>query len=138
MESEEILQSLSEHTKLAVDIMKHVTTLSSGAVVLMATFMDKIKPLHFRTLIPWAIGFLLLGLVASMNGCFQISSNLAAAVVMRSVELFPEGTEDSNKAHRAMDRCSRREWHGVIAGRIGFGAFSVGMVLIGVYVIGNL
>ena len=73
-ESEQLLQTLGEHTKLVVDLLKHLTTLASGAVVLIATFMDKVKPVHLRPLIPSAIGFLLLCILSSMNGCIQVKA----------------------------------------------------------------
>jgi hypothetical protein len=136
-ESEQLLQTLGEHTKLVVDVLKHLTTLASGAVVLIATFMDKVKSVHLRSLISWAIGFLLLCILSSMNGCFQLSSNYSAAIALRRIALYASGTDDHTKANQDLERFKKRERIGVAASSIAFGAFSLGMILIGVYVIGN-
>jgi hypothetical protein len=46
-----------ERTKLAADTVKHISTLATGSIVLVATFMDKVhKPIVTPNLLTIAIG----------------------------------------------------------------------------------
>jgi hypothetical protein len=135
-EDEQVFQASTEHTKLFVDILKHLTTIASGAVVLIATFMDKVKPVHLRLLIPFAIGLLLVGIVSSTDACFQLSNNLYGVLLLRILSTLP-GTDVSTKAQQDMKRVKKTARRGLLAARIAFYTFSLGMILIGVYVIGN-
>ena len=55
-----------EHKKLAVDSVKHITTLAAGTLVLLSTFVDKLpKPLHGRISLMTALGCMVVCLVAA-------------------------------------------------------------------------
>jgi hypothetical protein len=50
--------SQADIAKVAIDYAKHVSTLASGSIVVVATFFEKFADLKFRTLVGWAMGLL--------------------------------------------------------------------------------
>ena len=70
-ETRDLFDRLADHARLEVDVFKHITTLSTGAIVLIATFMDRLKSLHsFRIALPIAATSLLVCLMFSVKGVF--------------------------------------------------------------------
>ena len=136
-EQEHLLQSVIDHTKLNVDVFKHMTTLAAGAIVLIGTFMDKIKPVRWRVLVPIAIGSQVLCILASLNAIFHLTNNHAAAIHMRGLVLFVEGSEEHNNALGEVKKAKHREETIGIVSRIAYISFCLGMILIGVYAIRN-
>jgi hypothetical protein len=62
---------MSDHARLEIDVFKHLTTLSTGAIVLLAAFLDKMKGLtSLRIAIPIAATSLLVCLIFSVKGVF--------------------------------------------------------------------
>ena|ERR1022692_523481 len=56
-----------ERIKLAVDIAKHIATLSAGSILVTATFLDKFKgPITGRWLVAGAILFFVISLMSSV------------------------------------------------------------------------
>jgi len=47
--------SKPEFAKVCIDYLKHITTLASGSIVLIATFFDKFPHPRFKMLMFWAI-----------------------------------------------------------------------------------
>ena len=45
-----------ELAKTGIDYPKHLTTLASGSVVILATFIDKLQHPHFKSLMMAAVG----------------------------------------------------------------------------------
>ena len=55
-----------DRLKLAVDSVKHITTLATGTIVLVAAFTDKLhKPLSFRAYLITTIALMLICLLSS-------------------------------------------------------------------------
>jgi hypothetical protein len=67
--------NLVEEFKLAVDVVKHIATLATGAIVLLATFLDKFtKPIHAPAAIATAVVALVVCVVFS--GVFLLGAGL--------------------------------------------------------------
>ena len=101
------------------DLYKHVATLSTGAVVILTTFLEKLisKP-HWRPLVGLSLGAFaasLLGMVA-----MQLWSVLH---VSRHPDEVPSRAE---------------KWQRGVVLALGFGGFVVGIVSLTVFGIGNL
>jgi hypothetical protein len=47
----------TELAKVGIDYVKHISTLSSGSIVIVATFFQKLADLHFRMLVANAMAF---------------------------------------------------------------------------------
>src|SRR5438105_3953750 len=82
-ESEALLALLVERTKLYIDVLKHLTTLSTGAIVLIATFIDKIRPTILKAAIPISIGLLLFCILSSTYACRHLIRSLEGAGRLR-------------------------------------------------------
>jgi hypothetical protein len=61
-----------EGVKLVCDFFKHLTTLSTGSIVVIAAFSQRVQPLHWRALAATAIG----GFVVSILGAILASGIL--------------------------------------------------------------
>jgi hypothetical protein len=71
--------------KLDHDTYKHLATLGSGSIVILATLVDKLFPSpEWRPLVPFAIASLLASVVGSVFAMFAISYH-----VDRSAEVAP-------------------------------------------------
>ncbi len=66
-----------ESKKLEYDTYKHLTTLSTGSIILLATFVEKLFDApEWSILAPVAIGFFMLSVVSSVTSMFGISYEL--------------------------------------------------------------
>lgn len=80
-----------ERLKIKIDLVKHLSTLSTGSIVLIATFIDKLpKPIIHRQDLVTAIAFLGLSLIASAmylaaTGINRRSWNLSEPETMREL-----------------------------------------------------
>ncbi len=64
LEASKLMEQTIEHNRQLVDFAKHITTLSTGAIVLIATLYEKLSPAkEARTALPLAIIFLLTSLI---------------------------------------------------------------------------
>src|SRR4051794_35035875 len=61
----------SDRMKLSIDIVKHLTTLASGSIVLVSTFVSKTQAgVYHKGWIITSISFLLISLLASITHLF--------------------------------------------------------------------
>jgi hypothetical protein len=145
---EATLATLSDQTKVFVDVMKHLTTLASGAIVLIATFIDKIENKHWRLAIPLAIGCLLLCIISAMFSCLTLASHfdfirdLRAALTkaltavakgeQRNEAGWDSGIDNVASSYKVLYKTTKSA---VALAALSFGC---GMILIGLYVMSNL
>ena len=137
-ESEAVLATLSDHTKLVVDILKHLTTLATGSILLIATFIDKVKPAtHYKAVLSFSIGLLLLAVLCATNACIQLTTNYTYAIKLRSAV-----AQKSENLETAISELAKpfvkREERARAAAWIASTSFGLAIILIGIYIIGNL
>jgi hypothetical protein len=72
--------SETDFVKLSIDYLKHITTLASGSLVLLATFLDKFPHPKIR----WIVGWIIVALAISIG--LSCGSMLLLMRYGRSVE----------------------------------------------------
>ena len=73
--------SEADCAKVGIDYIKHITTLASGSLLLIATFIDKFPHPIAKWAIAWAISFLAMSIVlayTSMLGLINYGRNVHA------------------------------------------------------------
>jgi hypothetical protein len=105
-----------EEQKLAFEFVKHVTTLATGTLVLLATFLkDVFKHPSLSPLVPLTFGSLMVSVVALSLAAFGLLQSI------RHPGAVPQGV-------RAFTGSSAL---------VGVGAFLLGLVLLSAFSIGN-
>lgn len=112
--------SQADIAKVTIDYAKHISTLASGSIVIVATFFEKFADLKFRALISWAMIFLASSIFMScvsmlaliVHGArpelrpVKLVAFLQTALLSLSVMLFASGI-GAGFVHRT--KCSFRE-----------------------------
>jgi NADH:ubiquinone oxidoreductase subunit 3 (subunit A) len=100
-EAETALASALETNKLDIDVYKHLTTLSTGSIVLTASFLDRVKPnSSLKLAIPIAVVFLLFCTMYCVKSILLVRAASAAITRIRSVEVI--APENQAKEFEAM------------------------------------
>ncbi len=97
----------TERTKVLIDVVKHLTTLSSGAVVILISLLDKLpRPLHLTWLLGTSIGAFLCAVVVAgyvflvvlaanhrrgRHVVFDVADTILARLVQALLTLFVSG-----------------------------------------------
>jgi hypothetical protein len=72
-----------ERLKLALDSVKHITTLATGVIVLTATFYDKLpKPITFRLSLFLSLSFMLICLAAAF--CYLFAAGVMGHLLVNA------------------------------------------------------
>jgi Mn2+/Fe2+ NRAMP family transporter len=108
-------RALEEGSKLFHDTFKHLTTLSTGSVVLIATFFERFKSLHWKSLASLA----LVGFIVSTVGSVLLMLFLAKDVAI-------------------MGKPTQRDWLFRYGSWITGVCFVLSVLLLAVFAAGNL
>ena len=127
--------------KSLIDILKHLTSLAVGTIVLMATFHEKIKGLvHVKWTLPAAIICLLLCIMYSLSTCFLTLEITKSITYMKLTTFGRHGKKQEevrdeimSLAERAARVDSLSSKHLIACSSL----FTMGLILIGVFVVAN-
>ena len=120
-EVEKLQQKFLELSKMSFESMKHLTTLSTGAIVLMVTFLEKLfsSNREWTALIGAALISFVLSIVTSASALVQINNLLTSVFTL----------------HADMHwRDKFRMWTNVVA----FTSFVIGIILLVIFAFKNL
>jgi hypothetical protein len=118
---------LLEMSKLRIDFLKHLATLTSGSIVVISTLLARITDhTHARILIGISVGCLLLSLLASI---VSIQSILRYTQTL----LFTDSSSESN-----FEKCRKSMKDAIRDQTVSHFFFMTGIVLLGVFVWRNL
>lgn len=137
-ESEQLLTSGAEHAKLDVDILKHLTTLSTGAIVVLATFMDKLAPArHVRIAIPMAIVCFLLCILYAVKG--MMLAWVSSGLLLQIRTAFAPGNEEqrAQQTEQVLQVSRKLPLPSKVAFQIVQYSFTLGIASVGLFVVCN-
>ena len=138
-ESEMLLTSLTDHAKFDVDILKHLTTMSTGAIVLLATFLDKLAPAkNGRLAIPIAVACFLLCIMYSVKLMIVAWIGHSQVVQPRSLLVQPDSDKRSQELQQVNTSTEKLAVPSKVAFLIVQYSFMVGVGSVGFFVIRNL
>lgn len=133
-ELEQRVKSYSDAIKLmkgGTDIVKHLATLSTGAIVLAATFLEKFQSAHRAHWAPaFAIGLISVSLIASVSSLLHImkatsSLNTLRDSVRAGTTARPHHLEKMAHSIQAFNRSLRICAWTFISGILTLAAFSI-------------
>jgi len=106
-----------ESTKLNVDYLKHITTLATGSIILLVTFLDKVfeHPNH-----TWMIIVVLISLLLTV--VFASTSFISLGIAYQAWE---EGREPKDWIDSTAGICFLLSYFSFVAGLFFFTVFSI-------------
>ena len=106
-----------ESTKLNVDYLKHITTLATGSIILLVTFLDKIfdHPKH-----TWMIIMVLISLLLTV--IFASTSFISLGI---SYQAWEQGNEPKGWVDTTAGICFLLSYISFVIGLIFFTVFSI-------------
>jgi len=111
--SQETEERVLESLKLDHETFKHLTTVSTGSILILATFLDRLaKAPELKWLIPLAFAALMVAAYTSVVEMFRIS-------------------------HRRVLQKRERKWRPTLVAILSCGCFMVGMLCLSVFVAWN-
>jgi hypothetical protein len=102
-----------ERVKCSIDYVKHLTTLSTGALILVSAFSEKLFP-HPRY--GFLITLMVIGFLAAILGAVTIHTLLLAS--------FPPRKSQTPWEEKLMGFCTTVAWLGFLGGCISLGVFA--------------
>jgi hypothetical protein len=126
-------------TKFDLDVSKHLTTLSTGAIILLATFMDKLMPVRsVRFAIPIAVVCFLLCIMYSVKLMMLAWACNASITRLKVILVEPEGDARTRKLETLMIQVKKLPLPSKVAFQIVQYSFALGIISVGVFVVANL
>jgi hypothetical protein len=133
-------KSVADVNKTLVDLMKHITTLSAGIIVVIATFADKFADANkFTWALPWAVICLLCAILYALKICVVGTMlNIHLSAVTTAILLIQSDTELKSKVEaiqQPVKLLERSKNFGIYAVDL---LFFAGVVLLSLFVLTNL
>lgn len=119
-------KAILESTKLNFDAIKHLTTLSTGSIVLLVTFLEKIfrEGQHWRILIGAALICFIFSIVGCVSDLLQNADLITSVALSRNRPLEHFASLDSNTLQVTIRFC--------------FVTFLIGIMSLTVFALRNL
>jgi len=138
-DSEMLLASVVEQIRLDIDILKHLTTLSTGAIVLLATFMDKLTPAkNARIAVPFAVVCFLLCIMYSVKLMMLTWAGNSLILKFKSILVQPDSDDRKKKTENVLIELKGLPLPSKVAIQIVQYSFALGIVSVGIFVVCNL